>query len=156
MQITVSDSFEFSEVEPLSLPLVNRFYKQCRYPAKAGKGEQVYSLRQNAVIVAAVKLMPKDVEGRQWLFLRAMCVLPERRNEGIGALFLEYLRKTYKHPVYCYPFDHLLGFYSAGGYYQPSANSQIPDVIAAGQKRLLKQGRKVKLMVYDDSDNALK
>lgn len=149
MQTATPNSFDFEEVDTLALALINRFYKQCRYPAKAGKGDQVYSLRHNGELVAAVKLMPKDCDGQPWLFLRAMCVLPSRQSEGIGAQFLERLSTIYKHPVYCYPFDHLVGFYRAGGFYLPAADQDLPTMITSGRQRLLEHGRKVQLMILD-------
>ena len=133
-------------MDTLSLPLVNRFYKRCRYPAKAGRGERVYCLRQGGHIVAAVKLMPKSFDQEDWLFLRAMCVLPELQGQGLGKRFLEALDASFDRPVYCYPFDHLKAFYGHAGFECPAPNDTIPKAIREGQQRLLQQGRKVLLM----------
>lgn len=146
MNITKPDNIEFVQMNELSLPLVNRFYKNCRYPAKAGRGERVYCLRQNGKILAAVKLMPKSFEQENWLFLRAMCVLPELQGKGLGKLFLDELKCHFDLPIYCFPFDHLEAFYEYVGFSRPNSGETLPPAMLEGLQRLLAQGRKVLLM----------
>ncbi|MBB6523312.1 GNAT family N-acetyltransferase [Pseudoteredinibacter isoporae] len=142
------DTIEFVHMDELSLPLVNRFYKSCRYPAKAGRGERVYCLRQNGKILAAVKLMPKSFDQQEWLFLRAMCVLPELQGQGLGKRFLEDLQNCFDLPVYCYPFEHLEAFYGHVGFVCPGETEKLPSAVGEAWRRLLGQGRKVLLMIH--------
>ncbi len=146
MNITKSENIEFVQMNELTLPLVNRFYKNCRYPAKAGRGERVYCLRKSGKILAAVKLMPKSFGQEDWLFLRAMCVLPELQGQGLGKLFLEELKCCFDLPIYCFPFEHLETFYEHADFSRPDSASSIPPAMVEGLQRLLTQGRKVLLM----------
>ncbi|BFM15269.1 hypothetical protein R50073_14520 [Maricurvus nonylphenolicus] len=133
-------------VETLSLPLVNRFYKQCRYSAKAGRGEVVYVAKADGNIVAAVRLTPKQ-EG--YHFLRSMCVDPEMRGQGIGRQLLlgiqSFLDST---ACYCYPFSHLLDFYAAAGFYQID-DDKAEHWMREPFLRYCRQGRDIKIMVRE-------
>jgi len=111
-------------LEPIQLPLVNRFYKDCRYSAKATRSDEVYVLRQGGKIVAALRLSSKPEHN---LFLRSMCVHPEYRRRGLGAELLTALGPVLTlQPVYCFPFSHLEAFYSNAGF-----ERQMPESVAS-------------------------
>jgi len=134
-------------IEDIQLPLVNRFYKQCRYNAKAGRGERVYVVRKTGVIVAAVRLQHKS----DWFFLRAMCVDPALRNAGVGHFLLQGLEPLLsEHPCFCYPFDHLQRFYETCGFTRIDEatleKSEGHDAILEPLQRYRRQGRKLLLM----------
>ncbi len=139
--------YKVEAIENIQLPLVNRFYKDCRYSAKAGRGEFVYVVRERGVIVAAVRLQSKP----DWLFLRSMCVAPEFRGQGIGSLLLDGLGALLsQHHCFCYPFEHLHDFYAEGGFSLVSecqgAEQEIPQFMTEPLERYRKQGRKLILM----------
>lgn len=138
-------------VERLSdekLPLVNRFYRDCRYSAKAGRGDWVYVLRLNNRIVAAVKLVPQIRQAQQWLFLRSMCVAPEQRRKNLGSKLLFELQGDLDGQLsYCYPFAHLQSFYEQIGFCCKGEGADLPNELFQGQARLNQQGRNVLLMV---------
>ena len=135
--------FKLEQLTDVQLPLVNKFYKQARYSSKAGRGETVFVLREASVIVAAVRFEPKR-DG--WLFLRAMCVLPAKRGQGVGRIFLELLERfLQEHPVYCFPFDHLCEFYGAAGFTQHSVEL-LPEFVLTPFQRYTQQGRKICVM----------
>ncbi|MCV6614149.1 MAG: GNAT family N-acetyltransferase [Cellvibrionaceae bacterium] len=140
-------SFEFCELAALQLPLLNRFYKHCRYPAKGGRGDRCFCLRQNGGIVAAVKLSPQTIDGLDYWFLRAMVVEPTKRGEGLGSALLQGLLPVLaERPCYCYPFNHLEGFYAQAGYARMDP-AILPQRLQQGLARLQQQGRKVVVMV---------
>ncbi|NIB44434.1 GNAT family N-acetyltransferase [Pseudomaricurvus alkylphenolicus] len=131
-------------LDELQLPLVNKFYKRCRYSAKAGRGEKVYVLRDQSGIVAAVRLEPKP---QGYYFLRSMCVDPALRRQGLGAQLLKALTPLLEQTrCYCYPFDHLQAFYAEAGFEQVPSET-MPDFIRDGLLRYRAQGRKILLMV---------
>ncbi|MCV6621792.1 MAG: GNAT family N-acetyltransferase [Cellvibrionaceae bacterium] len=145
MPIYSLEQFELQLVPAASLPLVTKFYKACRYPAKAGKGERVYCLRLDGQIVAALKLVPKTFATESWLFLRAMCVLPQMQGQGIGKIMLQLLQPHLEQAVYCYPFSHLESFYGTIGFKRLAPEEANAEITLAYQ-RLLDQGRDVLIM----------
>lgn len=53
-ELTVANALTIECLDNLKIPLVNRFYKQCRYSAKAGRGESVFVARlQNPASTAS-------------------------------------------------------------------------------------------------------
>ncbi len=138
----MSADIVIQRVEELRLPLVNRFYKDCRYSAKAGRGEQVYSLSCDGSMTAVVRLQQKSDQ----LFLRSMCVAPSMRGRGLGReLLLALLPALESMPSYCYPFSHLQGFYAQAGFVV-SREDQVADFIALAYRRYRQQGRDIIIM----------
>ena len=133
---------QIEKLESLYLPLVNRFYKNCRYSAKAGRGEEVYVAKMAGQIIAAVRLSPK---GGNRFFLRSFCVSPEYRRQGVGRILLRGIEpKLQAIFCYCYPFRYLQGFYQQAGF-RPV--EQVPDTILQPYQRYCRQGRDIIIMV---------
>ncbi|MYM62777.1 GNAT family N-acetyltransferase [Pseudomaricurvus sp. HS19] len=148
-----SNPYHVEQLPVVQYPLVNKFYKDTGYGGNAGREELVYVVRNPGGIVAAVRLQPKS-DG--WLFLRAMCVAPQLRGQGVGRLLLQGLGELLSsQAVYCYPFDHLVSFYTAGGFQlldaeqQPAGLQSLPHFMTEALQRYQQQGRKVCLMVHD-------
>lgn len=142
-------------LDPVQLPLVNKFYRHCRYSAKAGRGERVFVVRGpdatgQAAIVAALRLQEKP-DG--WYFLRSMCVDPSMRGCGDGGIGSQLLQGVsgflQNHPTYCFPFDHLQHFYARAGFVL-APPEKMPDFAVAELQRYQHQGRKIILMAYND------
>ncbi len=138
--------YRFEQLTELQIPLVNKFYKQARYSSKAGRGEVIFVLKGVAGIVAAVRLEPKQ---NACHFLRAMCVAPELRGQGVGTELLAQMQDFLKaHSVYCFPFDHLTKFYGDAGFQLQSAEG-LPSSIVDPFDRYQQQGRKICVMGND-------
>lgn len=136
--------FRVECVPEMQFPLVNKFYKACRYSGKAVRGETVFTLKGPQGMVAAVRLEPKS-DG--WYFLRSMCVAPELRGQGLGSQLLRGLEDfLQQHPCYCYPFDHLQGFYEQAGFTLQDPHSASAEIQETFQ-RYTAQGRKIILMM---------
>lgn len=152
-------SIKVSRLPEIQLPLVNRFYKASRYSAKAGRGEAVFVARHLVAsvsgasvepsageIVAAVRLQLKS-DG--WWFLRSMCVKPELQGQGIGRQLLLGLNEFLStRDCFCYPFDHLEGFYGVLDF-EPVKDSNMalmPSFMREPYQRYTQQGRKIILM----------
>lgn len=131
-------------LDPIQLPLVNKFYKSCGDSAKAGRGDIVYVVRRAQTIVAAVRSQQRAPGS---YFLRSMCVAPQLRRQGLGHLLLSGMRDFLDTiHCYCYPFDHLDGFYGLAGFCVVDPDTQ-PDYISEPLLRYRRQGRKLLLMV---------
>jgi N-acetylglutamate synthase-like GNAT family acetyltransferase len=132
------------QVEPMSLPLVNRFYKRCRYSAKAGRGETVFVIKVDGTIAGAVRLTPKS---DNYFFLRSMCIDPEWRRQGLGKQLLAGITPFLDGiNCYCYPFSHLLAFYGEVGFVHIDAED-VPAWIQQPYQRYCQQGRDIKIMI---------
>ena len=132
------------QLAEIQYPLANKFYKHSRYSAKAVRGDDVYVLRGESGIQAAVILQKKS-DG--WVFLRSMCVDPQWRRQGLGGQLLLGLADTLaQQKVYCYPFEHLQKFYSAAGFSLMDVDS-APDFIVHAFERYSAQGRRICLMI---------
>lgn len=145
--------YQLEAISELQIPLVNKFYKQCRYSGKAGRGDVLYALKGPDGIVAAVRLEPK-MDG--WFFLRSMCVAPELRGQGVGTQLLQGIEDFLQaHPCYCYPFDHLQSFYELAGF-ELRSPEQAPAFMQEAFYRYIRQGRKIILMERFQAESALR
>ncbi len=139
-----SHQVRVEQVEALSLPLVNRFYKGCRYSAKAGRGETVFVIKVDGTIAGAVRLTPK---ANNYFFLRSMCIDPEWRRQGLGKQLLMGITPFLKGiNCYCYPFSHLLAFYGEAGFVHIEEEG-TPAWIQQPYQRYCQQGRDIKIMI---------
>lgn len=136
--------YRVESVPEVQFPLVNKFYKACRYSGKAVHGDSVFALKGAQGLAAAVRLEPKS-DG--WYCLRSMCVAPELRGQGLGSQLLHGLQDfLQQHPCYCYPFDHLQSFYQPVGFRLQDPHT-APAEMQAAFHRYRAQGRKIILMV---------
>ena len=146
-------------LDQLHLPLVNKFYKACRYSAKAGRTDVVFVVRLQAEsahqpIIAALRLQLQQsnialVGASPSYFLRSMCVAPEYRRQGVGLFLLQELRPFLQdHSCYCYPFAHLQSFYSSIGFALRDPSTAPAHMVEAFM-RYRRQGRDIVLMSRD-------
>jgi len=125
-------------------PLVNRFYKANGHKGKARGNETIYVIRDQQMIVAAVRLCPKQ-EG--WL-LRSLWVARERRGEGIGSILIKDVMARPEHtPCWCYPYDHLTAFYESAGFILLTVK-EAPEDISGPFEAYQKKGNRILLMGY--------
>lgn len=117
----------FEAVNQLRLPLVDRFYSQCKYRVKCGRHDQVYCLSYQGQIIAAARLLP---EASGQLLLRNLCVAPEMRGQGVARYFMQALLAAIT-PLkcYCFALPHLKEFYRSLGF-KLLEPTQVPSDIA--------------------------
>lgn len=146
-------------LDQLHLPLVNKFYKACRYSAKAGRNDVVFVVRlleepTQQPIIAAVRLQLQQlnnalVGASPSYFLRSMCVAPTYRKKGVGLFLLQELRPFLQDcSCYCYPFSHLESFYGSIGFALKDP-SLAPSYMTEAFLRYRRQGRDIILMSRD-------
>lgn len=120
------NDYKLARVDELRLPLVNRFYSECKYNVKCGRDDLVYSLKIERKIVAAARLIPQASGS---YLLRNLCVLPEYRNQGIAPYLVTHILKDLApQPCYCYALPHLKNFYIAL-HFTELAVEQVPQEI---------------------------
>ena len=131
------NNYTLALVDELRLPLVNRFYSECKYNVKCGRHDRVYSFTLDGKIIAAARLMlqPSNV-----YLLRNLCVSPEFRNQGVASCFVKnILDDLAPQPCYCYALPHLKDFYLALDFTELTVE-QVPQDI--GETHLRNQLRK--------------
>jgi N-acetylglutamate synthase-like GNAT family acetyltransferase len=138
----------FEQLDDIQLPLVNKFYKSCRYSAKAGRGDHVFVVRSvshgSQTIVAAVRL---QLKASGFFFLRSMCVDPNYRRQGVGHYLLQQLTPfLLGKKCYCYPFTHLQSFYALVGF-ELIDQKNSPAFMTDPLQRYVQQGRDIVLML---------
>ena len=137
--------YHFSHLEPPLFPLAKKFYKSARYPSNIGREDEVYVVRHNNIIVAALKLVKLD----QYLILRSMVVSPLYRRSGVGLFMLNHLvEKLESRECWCFPFNGLETFYGAIGF-KVRLPDNSPNIIQQKYQQYFSQGKKIFIMKRD-------
>ena len=133
-------------LDPSGYPLVNRFYRDLSYPAKAGRDDIVWVARQSSSIVGALVLVP---QGDVCMWLRGMVVAPSSRAQGVGAALLQQcLTELVGVSCYCFPFVQLQAFYQQAGF-RVIESDQLPTAYLRGAfSSYCQQGKSLLAMVY--------
>lgn len=133
----------FEKVDVLRLPLVNRFYSQCKYKVNCGSSDYVYVLKHEGEIIAAARLI---VQSSQHVLLRNLCVSPAMRKQGVARHFMQsILRDTSIFDCYCFALLHLQNFYTSLTFVN-CLPDHVPADIAELQKRYKSRQRDWVLM----------
>jgi N-acetylglutamate synthase-like GNAT family acetyltransferase len=132
---------QFIELETIKHPLVNRFYKRVYKKGLARKDERVFVLQDKALICSA-KLKQLD----QQQLLTGVACAPEYRGKGYASLLIKKMMLEQKQPVYCFPYAHLLPFYTRLGFICADVRS-VPEIIRARFSAYSKN-RDLELLVY--------
>ncbi|QJP97114.1 GNAT family N-acetyltransferase [Pseudomonas fluorescens] len=101
----------YSQLDDLSWPLMNKFYRQHQSSMKAVREAQLWVARQEE-IVAALCLRP--VFGGHWL--TGLFVDPACREQGIAAQLIAAAVKDVEAPVWLFCHPDLRGFYERRGF----------------------------------------
>ncbi|HWV15175.1 MAG TPA: GNAT family N-acetyltransferase [Cellvibrio sp.] len=132
-------------VDEFRLPLVNRFYADCKYKVKCGRNDRVYSISLNGNMIAAARLLPQADNS---YLLRNLCVASQWRRRGVASYFLKkVLADLPPHDCYCYALFHLKLFYIGLGFQVFSAD-QVPQDIGEVYRRHQQRNRDWILMGY--------
>ncbi len=134
----------YHKIDPAQLRWVNRFYKQCRYDAKARLDETVVAACQNEQIVAALRLQPKP---QHHTCLRSLCVAPSMRGQGIATALLQHVfNPRFTQICYCYALPHLSTLYALVGF-TAQETTTLPEFIRLPYIRYVNRGQKLTTMI---------
>ncbi|MCF4994389.1 GNAT family N-acetyltransferase [Pseudomonas syringae] len=120
----------FNQLDALSWPLMNKFYRAHQSSMKAVREAQLWVARREG-IVAALCLRP--VAGGHWL--TGLFVDPACRNKGIAAQLIAAAVKDVQAPVWLYCHPDLRSFYERQGF------TADPDMPYAMAERLSRYAR---------------
>ncbi|CAM3858160.1 N-acetylglutamate synthase [Vibrio aerogenes CECT 7868] len=135
----------FEQLDPIKIPLIQRFYKQ-HYPSgKAKKDEQVIIAKDNQhQICAAVRF--RHISNYQ--LLTGMTVATEKRQQGIGHQLLTFCEQRILHEqVYCFALAHLKDFYTTH-HFRYQEPDTLPEAIRTLYFRYTRQGKVLIPMRY--------
>ncbi|MDW6002115.1 GNAT family N-acetyltransferase [Vibrio mangrovi] len=132
-------------LDPLKLPLVQRFYKQ-HYPiAKAKRDEQICIAKLTNQLCAVVRF--RHI-GSTYRLLTGMAVSRELREQGIGHQLLSYCEENVlDQQVFCFAYRHLESFYHQHHFVTQSVH-ELPAEIKQLYLRYSHQGREILPMRY--------
>lgn len=142
-------------VEPLWFPLIKKFY-QSYYPSgKPNKADPMWTIKDGATIIAAVRLKPfTDCQ-----LLTALVTHPKFRGQGYARQLVQHLQPHLaEQPSFCINQRNLEHFYEQCGFTEvPSSQfGSLPDdIIGRFQRYRLKQPSLV-LMQYTDGAAVMK
>jgi len=140
------ENIQFIALDKLKYPLVNQFYKQVYKKGTASKDESVFVLKDTTILCSA-KL--KSL-GEQ-LLLTGVASAPEVRSKGYASHLIKQILALQNVSLYCFPYRHLVDFYSQLGFVQQQAD-QTPMTI---QKQFARYNHKNTLLLMCYPINAL-
>lgn len=139
------DHLSFEMLDPLKLPLVQRFYKQHYPTAKPKRNERIYTARLANQLCAVVRFRPI---GTSHLLLTGMAVATELRAQGIGHQLLNYCEShVLNQHVFCFAYRHLEKFYHQH-HFEVQSPQALPIEINHLYQRYLHQGKDIFPMRY--------
>lgn len=116
----------YSQLDDLSWPLMNKFYRQHQSSMKAVREAQWWVARREE-IVAALCLRP--VFGGHWL--TGLFVDPACREQGIAAQLIAAAVKDVEAPVWLFCHPDLRGFYERRGFtFDPALPQAMAEVLS--------------------------
>lgn len=141
--MTRPDRLTVEELNPITFPLVNRFFKENGHKGKARGDERVWVVRdQQGDILAGLRASQKPAG----YLLRSVWVGNHVRRQGIGSLLLTATLSDLKSETcWCYPYPHLETFYMTAGFVFPVIES-VPADIMEPYQRYQQQGNDFLLM----------
>lgn len=135
---------QFERLEPVKLPLLQRFYKQ-HYPStKPKKTELIIIARREGQLCAAVRFRPIE----HYQLLTGMAVDETMRSNGIGHQLLAYCQEQILDSrVYCFAFPWLKDFYQTHGF-KTIDSENLPNSLKILLKRYQNGGKSLIPMHY--------
>ncbi|MBB1467423.1 GNAT family N-acetyltransferase [Pseudoalteromonas sp. SG41-5] len=105
-------ALRFECLEPITTPLVNKFYSQYKARGRATRQDQVWVVYHDLVIVAACRIQNRS----DYLFLSTLLVAPAWRGQGLAKQLLIHTLSNQNSLVYTFAYTHLADFYQSIGF----------------------------------------
>lgn len=112
------------KVESLWFPLIKKFYQSVYPSAKPNKSEPIWTIKDGATIIAAVRL--KQFESFQ--LVTGLATAPTYRHQGAASTLMRSLAfELRKKESFCFNQADLIGFYAKLGFRQLNSLNDLPD-----------------------------
>lgn len=136
--------YQCERLDPIKLPLINKFYRQYGARGKAKSNEQLWVVKSGAQIVAGARI--GDISGCD--FLTGVLVAPEYQGKGIATKLIQALLHGRDKPLYSFPYCHLMAMYQKLGF-KALPIERLPKPLLMRFERYQKQGRNIGAAVAD-------
>ena|GEM_PF-5377766 len=129
----------------LSFPLAAKFYRQEKHSARTDKRDEIFVAQHQNDISACLRIAPLDNER----LLRGMLVSKASRGQGLARGLLAFsLSNTQYEKIWTFPLSPLHGFYASLGFEVKNFDEALPLCVQAAYTQYLKQGRDIKLALW--------
>jgi len=127
-------------LEPIAIPLVNKFYQTHNARGRANKQDQVWVVRDKQIIAAC------RVQNRSGaLFLSTLFVEASYRSRGIAKQLILKALSEQAQPVYTFAYCHLEKFYHSINF---TGTQSLPEQLQSMFNAYQQQGRNILAMKY--------
>ncbi|WP_434357454.1 GNAT family N-acetyltransferase [Parasalinivibrio latis] len=106
-------SYSFRPLDPIRLPLIQRFYKSYYPSGKAKRDEAIWTVEKDGQIIGCVRFRQFE-EGQ---LLTGMVIQPDYRRAGIASQLMKACEtQTASKPCYCFAYPQIEGLYAKQGF----------------------------------------
>ncbi|AWB66818.1 N-acetyltransferase [Saccharobesus litoralis] len=143
----MTTSLQYLPLEPVKLPLVNKFYRANNGRGSAIKSDLIWVARKHNDIVGTLRF---SAQQDAWL-LTGVLVSELYQGQGIGTHLLgsalNKLDQFGAKPVYTFPYQHLVPWYQKLGFCCVEVEN-LPSLLLAKLTAYRRQGRNISAMEY--------
>lgn len=129
-------------LDPLAIPLVNKFYANVGARGRATKQDLVWVVRCEHNIVAAARI----VKVEEHALLCGVYVAADYRGKGVASAMVAHACREFAAPLYSFIYTHLERFYSRLGF--SCAAQTLPSCLQVRLRAYQQQGRKIVPVCY--------
>ncbi|MEZ9111317.1 GNAT family N-acetyltransferase [Vibrio cyclitrophicus] len=136
-----------TQLDPVKVPLVKRFYKEHYPTGKANKSELIYSLLLDNELCGVVRF--RTIEDSR--LLTGMAISKQHRGKQLGSQLMEYCEQhTLTEKDYCFTYVHLINFYTRHQFIQIDPK-QLPNGLRVLYERYSNSGKDLIPMHYQQN-----
>ena len=136
-----------TQLDPVKVPLVKRFYKEHYPTGKANKSELIYSLLLDDELCGVVRF--RTIEDSR--LLTGMAISKQHRGKPLGSQLMKYCAKhTVTENDYCFAYANLTGFYGRHQFVQIDPK-QLPNALRVLYERYSNSGKDLIPMQYQQN-----
>lgn len=136
-----------TQLDPVKVPLVKRFYKEHYPTGKANKSELIYSLLLDDELCGVVRF--RTIEDSR--LLTGMAISKQHRGKQLGSQLMKYCAKhTLTENDYCFAYAHLASFYGRHQFVQIDPK-QLPNALRVLYERYSNSGKDLIPMQYQQN-----
>ncbi|CDU07754.1 putative Acyl-CoA N-acyltransferase [Vibrio coralliirubri] len=133
-----------TQLDPVKVPLVKRFYKEHYPTGKANKSELIYSLLLDNELCGVVRF--RTIENNR--LLTGMAISKQHRGQQLGSQLMGYCAQhTLTEDDYCFAYAHLTNFYARHKFVQVDPKD-LPNGLRVLYERYSNSGKDLIPMHY--------
>lgn len=132
-------NLDFISVDPITFPLINKFYRQYKVRGRVKSHDLVWVTKSGDEIIAVAKLIPKA----NFYLLSGVFTVKHWRGKGVATKLINSLLTDFTKPIHTFAYSKLSTWYQSLGFdYQ-----ELPDELAPLFLAYRRQGRDICCLV---------